>query len=227
MMVPIPDVLDAQGVQAVRALIDSAEWVDGNVTSGHQSALAKSNLQLPEDSAAAQQAAQIVFDAVGKNPLFIAAALPQRIFPPLFNSYAGGHKFDTHVDNAIRIRKGTTFRVRSDLSATLFLEDPAAYDGGELTVETNFGVQQVKLPAGHMILYPASSLHRVEPVTRGRRVASFFWIQSMVRDDGERQTLFDLDGAIQAVAAAQGQDDPAVIRLTGIYHNLLRRWADA
>lgn len=227
MMIAIPAVLDAEGVTKVRALIDAAQWVDGNITSGVQSALAKRNLQLPEDAPEARQAAQIVFDAVGRNPLFIAAALPLRIFPPLFNSYAGGQAFDTHVDNAIRIQKGTTFRVRSDLSATLFLEDPDAYDGGELTVETHFGVQQVKLPAGHMLLYPASSLHRVEPVTRGRRVASFFWVQSMVRDDGERQTLFDLDSAIQSVALAQGQDDPAVIRLTGIYHNLLRRWADA
>ncbi len=227
MMVAIPGLLDADGVARVRALIDSAQWVDGNVTSGVQSALAKRNLQLPEGSAEAQQAAQIVFEAVGKNPLFIAAALPLRIFPPLFNSYAGGQAFDTHVDNAIRIQKGTTFRVRSDLSATLFLEDPDAYDGGELTVETNFGVQQVKLPAGDMILYPASSLHRVEPVTRGRRVASFFWVQSMVRDDSQRQTLFDLDSAIQAVASTQGQGSPEVIKLTGIYHNLLRRWADA
>jgi PKHD-type hydroxylase len=227
MMIPIPGLLDADGVARVRALIDSAQWVDGNVTSGFQSALAKRNLQLPEDSAEAQQAAQIVFDAVSRNALFIAAALPLRVFPPLFNSYGGGQAFDTHVDNAIRIQKGTGFRVRSDLSATLFLEDPDDYDGGELTVETNFGVQQVKLPAGDMILYPASSLHRVEPVTRGRRVASFFWIQSMVREDSQRQTLFDLDSAIQAVAATQGQGAPEVIKLTGIYHNLLRRWADA
>lgn len=227
MMIPIPGLLDADGVVRVRALIDAAQWVDGNVTSGFQSALAKRNLQLPEDSDEAQQAAQIVFDAVSRNPLFIAAALPLRVFPPLFNSYGGGQAFDTHVDNAIRIQKGTGFRVRSDLSATLFLEEPDEYDGGELTVETNFGVQQVKLPAGDMILYPASSLHRVEPVTRGRRVASFFWIQSMVRDDSQRQTLFDLDSAIQAVAATQGQDSPEVIKLTGVYHNLLRRWADA
>ncbi|WP_070157856.1 Fe2+-dependent dioxygenase [Sphingobium phenoxybenzoativorans] len=227
MMISIPGLLDAEGVARVRALIDSAQWVDGNVTSGFQSALAKRNLQLPEESAEAQQAAQIVFDAVSRNALFIAAALPLRVFPPLFNSYGGGQAFDTHVDNAIRIQKGTGFRVRSDLSATLFLEDPDDYDGGELTVETNFGVQQVKLPAGDMILYPASSLHRVEPVTRGRRVASFFWIQSMVRDDSQRQTLFDLDRAIQAVAATQGQGAPEVIKLTGVYHNLLRRWADA
>ncbi|MEJ7933824.1 Fe2+-dependent dioxygenase [Sphingobium sp. AN558] len=227
MLIAIPDLLDATEVAAIRQSIDAAEWVDGNVTSGPQSALAKRNLQLPEDSDAARQAQQIVFGAVGKNPLFIAAALPQRIFPPLFNSYAGGQAFGTHVDNAIRIQKGTTFRVRSDLSMTVFLEDPDAYDGGELTVETSFGVQQVKLPAGHAVLYPSSSLHRVEPVTRGRRVASFFWIQSMVRDDAARQTLFDLDSSIQALASEVGQDHAAVIRLTGVYHNLLRRWADA
>lgn len=227
MLIAIPDLIDAAGVAAIRSVIDAADWVDGNITSGHQSALAKRNLQLPEDCAAAQEAQQIVFDAVGQNPLFIAAALPQRIFPPLFNSYAGGQAFGTHVDNAIRIRKGTTFRVRSDLSITVFLEDPDAYDGGELTIETQFGVQQVKLPAGHAVLYPSSSLHRVEPVTRGRRVASFFWIQSMVRDDGARQTLFDLDSSIQQLAETLGHDNAQVIRLTGVYHNLLRRWADA
>ncbi|MET0361074.1 MAG: Fe2+-dependent dioxygenase [Sphingobium sp.] len=227
MLLPIADLLDADRVRAVRAIIDAADWVDGNVTSGHQSALAKRNLQLPEDSEAAQQAQQIVFDAVGSHPLFIAAALPQRIFPPLFNSYAGGQAFGTHVDNAIRIRQGTTFRVRSDLSITVFLEDPEAYEGGELTIETSFGVQQVKLPAGHAVLYPSSSLHRVEPVTRGRRVASFFWVQSMVRDDAARQTLFDLDTSIQQLAGTLGHDNAQVIRLTGVYHNLLRRWADA
>lgn len=227
MMIAIPQLLDAQGVAAVRAIIDKAEWVDGNVTSGHQSALAKKNRQLPEDSAAAREAGRIILVALGRSPLFIAAALPLKIFPPLFNSYAGGDTFATHVDNAVRIQRGTEFRVRSDLSATLFLEEPGSYDGGELTVEGQFGVQQVKLPAGDMILYPASSLHRVEPVTRGRRVASFFWIQSMVRDDGARQTLFDLDSSIQALAATQGHDHPAIVRLTGVYHNLLRRWADA
>lgn len=227
MLIAIPDLLDAQGVAAVRALIDAADWIDGNATSGHQSALAKRNLQLPESAPQAREAGQIILDALGRNPLFIAAALPLRIFPPLFNSYAGGQAFGTHVDSAVRIQTETGFRVRTDLSATLFLEDPTAYDGGELTVEGQFGVQQVKLPAGHMIMYPSSSLHRVEPVTRGRRVASFFWMQSMVRDDGARQTLFDLDSGIQALAATQGQSDPAIVRLTGVYHNLLRRWADA
>jgi PKHD-type hydroxylase len=201
--------------------------VDGNVTSGHQSALAKRNLQLPEGSIAAQQAGAIVLEALAANPLFIAAALPQTIFPPLFNSYAGGQQFGTHVDNAVRIHAATGQRIRSDLSMTIFLEDPAAYDGGELVVETNFGAQAVRLPAGHAVLYPSSSLHRVEPVTRGRRLASFFWLQSMVRDDAARAILFDLDRSVQELAAANGHADPTVIRLTGVYHNLLRRWADA
>lgn len=227
MLIAIPDLLDADGVTAVRTLIDSAQWVDGNVTSGHQSALAKNNLQLPETAPQAHQAGQMILDALSRSPLFIAAALPLKIFPPLFNSYAGGQAFGVHVDNAVRIQAGTGFRVRSDLSMTVFLEDPATYDGGELTVETLFGVQQVKLPAGHAVLYPSSSLHRVEPVTRGRRVASFFWMQSMVRDDAARQILFDLDSSVQALGATQGQADPQVIRLTGIYHNLLRRWADS
>jgi PKHD-type hydroxylase len=227
MLIAIPDVLDAAGVAQVRALIDAAEWVDGNVTSGPQAALAKRNQQLPEGSAAAQAAGQLVLDALGRSPLFFAAALPLKVFPPLFNRYAGGQDFGLHVDNAIRIQRGTEFRIRSDLSATLFLEDPADYDGGELVIEDRFGPQTVKLPAGHLVLYPASSLHRVTPVARGVRTASFFWLQSMVRDDGERRTLFDLDQAVQAVAASQGQGDPTVVSLTGIYHNLLRRWADA
>nr|WP_087573303.1 Fe2+-dependent dioxygenase [Sphingomonas sp. CDS-1] len=227
MLTVIPELLDADTVGRVRALIDAAQWVDGNVTSGHQSALAKRNLQLPEDCAEAKQAGQIVLDALGRSPLFIAAALPLKVFPPLFNSYAGGQAFGTHVDNAVRIQSGTGFRVRSDLSITVFLEEPDSYDGGELTVETNFGVQRVKLAAGHAVLYPSSSLHRVEPVTRGRRVASFFWLQSMVRDDAARQMLFDLDSGIQQLAVDLGHDNAQVIRLTGVYHNLLRRWADA
>lgn len=227
MLIPIPDLLDAEGVASLRAIIDAAEWADGNMTSGHQSALAKNNLQLPESSQAAKQAGQMILDALGRSPLFIAAALPLKIFPPLFNSYGEGQAFGTHIDNAVRIQSGTQFRVRSDLSMTVFLEDPADYDGGELTVETSFGVQQVKLPAGYAILYPSSSLHRVEPVTRGRRVASFFWIQSMVRDDAARSSLFDLDQSIQTLAAKEGHSDPSIIRLTGVYHNLLRRWADA
>ncbi|SFR82220.1 Fe2+-dependent dioxygenase [Sphingomonas jatrophae] len=227
MMLPIPDLLDADELARIRGLIDTAEWVDGNVTSGHQSALAKRNEQLPEGSAAAQEAGRIVLEALNRSPLFIAAALPLKVYPPLFNRYGGGQAFGTHIDSAVRIRRGTDLRVRTDLSATIFLEAPDAYDGGELIVEGHFGAQAVKLPAGHMILYPASSLHRVAPVTRGARVASFFWIQSMVRDDGERQTLFDLDQAVQTLAADRSHTDKTVIGLTGIYHNLLRRWADA
>ena len=227
MMLAIPDLLDKEGLARVRAIVDGGDWQDGNVTSGHQSALAKKNEQLAEDSVAAREAGKLVLDALGRSPLFIAAALPLKIFPPLFNRYRSGEAFGTHVDNAVRIHRASEFRVRSDLSATLFLEEPDAYEGGELIVEGNLGAGAVKLPAGHLLLYPASSLHRVEPVTKGARVASFFWIQSMVRDDGARTILFDLDQSIQAVAADRGQADREVIRLTGIYHNLLRRWADS
>ncbi|HEX8485804.1 Fe2+-dependent dioxygenase [Sphingomonas sp.] len=226
MLIEIPQVLDATEVARVRGIIDAAAWVDGNATSGSQSALAKDNAQLPEDGVAAAEAGRIVLDALGRSALFIAAALPLKVFPPLFNRYAGGQAFGTHVDTAVRVRRGTDFRIRADLSATIFLEDPNAYDGGDLIVEGAFGEQSVKLPAGHMILYPASSLHRVAPVTRGTRLASFFWVQSMVRDDGARRILFDLDRGVQAVASLQGQGDPATVQLTGVYHNLLRRWAD-
>lgn len=227
MLIAIPELLDAATVQRLRGIIDAAEWVDGNATSGHQSALAKKNEQLPEGSAAALEAGKIITDALAKSPLFIAAALPLKVYPPLFNRYGEGESFDTHVDSAVRIQRGTDFRVRTDLSATLFLEPPEAYDGGELMIEDQYGVQKVKLPAGHMILYPASSLHLVTPVTSGRRVASFFWIQSMVRDDAARRILFDLDQSVQQVTAELTGKHRAAIQLTGVYHNLLRRWADA
>ena len=227
MLIAIPDVLDAGGVARIRALIDAGEWIDGNATSGHQSALAKRNAQLPEESDTARQAGSLILDALAANPLFVAAALPLKVYPPLFNRYAGGEAFGAHVDNAVRIRRGSDFRIRSDLSATLFLADPDSYDGGDLVIEDTFGEQRVKLPAGHMVLYPASSVHRVEPVTRGARIASFFWIQSMVRDDGARRILFELDQAVQDVAGRLGHDDAATVRLTGTYHNLLRRWAEA
>lgn len=227
MMIAIPGVLAGRTLDHVRTLVTEAQWVDGNATSGYQSALAKRNRQLPEDSPAAREAGNVILDALGASPLFIAAALPLKVFPPLFNRYADGEHFGTHVDNAIRLKRGTDFRIRSDLSATLFLADPDSYDGGELVVEDTLGTHKVKLGAGDMVLYPASSLHHVTPVTRGERLCSFFWIQSMVRDDGARRTLFDLDSAIQSVAADRGQDDAAVIKLTGVYHNLLRRWADA
>jgi PKHD-type hydroxylase len=226
MMIAIPGVLSGRTLDHVRTLVTEAEWVDGNATSGHQSALAKKNRQLPEDGDAAREAGGIILDALGATPLFIAAALPLKVFPPLFNLYGGGERFDTHVDNAIRMKRGTDFRIRSDLSATLFLNDPDSYDGGELVVEDTLGTHKVKLSAGDMILYPASSLHHVTPVTRGERLCSFFWIQSMVRDEGERKILFDLDLAIQDVNRERA-GSPAAISLTGVYHNLLRRWADA
>ena len=226
MLTVVPGLLSPAELARVRGLIDDGPWADGNATSGAQSALAKRNEQLPEDSAEARQAGALVLDALGRSALFIAAALPLKVFPPLFNRYAGGQAFGTHVDNAIRIKRGSDFRIRSDLSATLFLADPDEYDGGELVIEEQFGEQRMKLPAGDLVIYPASSLHRVEPVTRGRRVASFFWVQSMVRDDAARRTLFELDEGVQAVAGAMGQGHAAAVKLTGVYHNLLRRWAE-
>lgn len=226
MLLHVPEVLSKAEVTRVRALIDAAQWVDGNVTSGAQSALAKKNTQLPEDGAAAREAGAIVLDALQKKPLFVAGALPLKVFPPLFNRYGVGDKFDTHVDNAVRMRRDSDFRIRSDLSATLFLSEPADYDGGELSVEDTFGVHQVKLAAGDLILYPASSLHFVTPVTRGERVSSFFWIQSMIRDDAKRTLLLQADLAVQTLAAELGQGHAQVVSLTGIYHNLLRMWAE-
>lgn len=225
MLLSIPSVLTKDQVAECRKVLDEAAWVDGSVTAGHQSGRAKDNEQLPEDSITAMSLGDVILAALEKNPLFVSAALPRKVFPPLFNRYAGGQNFGTHVDNAIRQVSGTEHRVRTDLSATLFFSEPDEYDGGELVVEDNFGVQRVKLAAGDLILYPASSLHHVTPVTRGVRVASFFWIQSMVRDDGERTLLFDLDTSIQRLAA-ESPDHPSVIQLTGVYHNLLRRWAD-
>ena len=227
MMLAISGVLDPAQLARIRTLLAAAERIDGNATSGPQSALAKNNRQLPEDSLEARQAGEIVLDALACSPLFVAAALPLKVFPPLFNFYGAGEAFGTHVDNAIRIRRGSDFRIRSDLSATLFLADPDSYDGGELVVEDQLGDHKVKLPAGDMVLYPSSSLHHVTPVTRGERAASFFWIQSMVREDGARRLLFEFDSSIQALAADRGQGDREIVRLTGLYHNLLRRWADA
>lgn len=227
MMLSIPDVLTPEQVAQCRRIMDAADWVDGNVTSGHQSALAKNNMQLPEDSPVARQLGGLVLDALEKAPLFISAALPLKVFPPLFNRYGGGQSFGMHVDNAIRAMRDADFRIRTDLSCTLFLAGPDEYDGGELVVEDTYGTHSVKLPAGHMVLYPSTSLHRVTPVTRGARIASFFWLQSMVRDDGERLLLFQLDRSIQQLAAEKGHADANVVHLTGIYHNLLRRWADS
>ena len=227
MLIAVPDLLSTAELAEIRAIIDAAEWIDGNATSGHQSALAKNNEQLPEDGEAAKHAGRLILDALGRSQLFFASALPLKIFPPLFNRYGAGQEFETHVDNAIRIKRGSDFRIRSDLSITVFLEAPENYDGGELLVEDHYGVQRVKLPAGHAVVYPSSSLHRVTPITRGRRVASFFWLQSMVRDAEERRTLFDLDRAVQRLTGELGGKDRSVIELTGVYHNLLRRWADS
>jgi PKHD-type hydroxylase len=225
MLLTIPDVFPSEQVHLIRQKLDSAEWVDGRVTAGHQSSLAKDNMQIPEGNPVAKEMGEIILQALGQNPLFVSAALPVKVFPPLFNRYSGGQSFGTHVDNAIRHLKGTTHRVRSDLSATLFFSNPEEYDGGELIIEDTYGIHSVKLPAGHMVLYPSSSLHKVNPVTRGSRVSSFFWIQSMIRDDGERTLLFDLDNVTQRLTAEQ-PNGPNAVKLTGIYHNLLRRWAE-
>lgn len=225
MIITIPDVLSPGQLRTARTLLDRAEWVDGRVTAGHQSARSKDNQQLREEAPEARQLGDIILGALELKPRFISAALPLKVFPPLFNRYSGGQSFGLHVDNAIRMVRGSAQRVRTDLSATLFLEEPAGYDGGELVIEDTYGAHAVKLPAGHMVLYPASSLHRVNPVTRGARLASFFWIQSMVREDSQRALLFDMDCAIQRLAQ-DSPDHPSVVQLTGVYHNLLRTWAD-
>jgi PKHD-type hydroxylase len=225
MLLQVPDVLTPEQVAQCRQTLEQAEWIDGRVTAGYQSARTKDNLQLPEDHPAARQLGELILATLQNNALFMAAALPLKVFPPLFNRYQGGQSFGTHVDNAVRQVTGTPHRVRTDLSATLFFTGPDEYDGGELLVEDTYGTHDVKLPAGNLILYPSTSLHHVRPVTRGARIASFFWIQSMVRDDGQRTLLFDLDMAIQRITQ-DVPDHPSAVQLTGVYHNLLRRWAD-
>jgi PKHD-type hydroxylase len=225
MLLQIPQVLDAAQVKQARGVLEAADWVDGKVTAGFQSAMAKNNRQLPEDSPGAAELGAMVVGALNANLLFLSAALPKQIFPPLFNAYSGGQSFGDHVDNAIRHSRAG-LRLRTDLSATLFLSEPETYDGGELVVEDTYGLHSVKLNAGDAVLYPSSSLHRVEPVTRGVRLASFFWVQSLVRDDARRTLLFDMDLAIQRLGQAMGQDDASVVSLTGTYHNLLRMWAE-
>ena len=227
MLLCIPSVLTPEEVADFRARLAEADWADGNATAGEQSRLVKKNRQLPEASPVARELGDRIIDALGRSPLFVSAALPLRTFPPLFNRYGEGEGFGTHIDNAIRPVRGTHTRVRTDLSATLFLSGPDEYDGGELIIEGPFGGQSVKLNAGDMVLYPGSSLHQVTPVTRGERIASFFWIQSMVRSDADRALLFDLDQAIQEQARRSGQGDPLTVQLTGVYHNLIRRFADA
>lgn len=225
MLLQIPDLLNAEQVRHFQGRLAAADWVDGRVTAGYQSARAKNNAQLPEGSPEARELGDIILAELGRNALFMSAALPQRVFPPLFNRYEGGQAFGTHVDNAIRGIPGTGQRIRTDLSATLFLADPGSYDGGELVIEDTYGVQRIKLAAGSMVLYPSTSLHHVTPVTRGARLASFFWLQSLVRADAQRSILFDLDIAIQRLNGKPGAEAEAV-QLTGVYHNLLRMWSE-
>jgi PKHD-type hydroxylase len=225
MLVHIPDVLTSDQVKSALDALERAEWVDGRVTAGHQSARVKYNRQLSETHPVAEEIGDTILTALQRHPLFVSAALPLKVFPPLFNRYEDGGSFGNHVDNAIRQVSGTGHRIRTDLSATLFLAGPETYEGGELLVEDTYGVHGIKLPAGHMVLYPSTSLHSVRPVTRGARVAAFFWIQSMIRDDGQRTLLFDLDTAIQRLNH-DVPDHPSAVQLTGVYHNLLRRWAE-
>ena len=228
MLTCIPEVLSKADVADFRRIMDASDWEDGRSTAGAQSAMVKRNEQLPPDSEAARTLSNRVLSALTASPRFISAAIPLQIFPPLFNRYvaSGGHHFGLHVDNAVRGDRLTGLRIRTDLSVTLFLSEPDEYDGGELVVEDLYGSHEIKLAAGDLVLYPASSLHLVTPVTRGMRVASFFWLQSMVRDAHARSLIFDLDSAIQSLCERLGRDDPETVKLTGIYHNLIRYWAE-
>ena len=226
MLIHLPQVLSADQVKAARQLLDAADWTDGKVTAGEQSAKVKHNTQLPESSEVSQQLGNMIIDAQSNNNQFIASALPAKIFPPLFNRYETGDHFGKHIDNAIRIVPNSVVRVRTDLSATLFFSEPDEYDGGELEIDDVYGKQSIKFAAGDMVLYPSTSYHHVNPVTRGKRVSSFFWMQSMVREDAQRDMLYQMDQSIQSIAADKGMKDDDVIRLTGVYHNLIRRWAD-
>jgi PKHD-type hydroxylase len=227
MLVRIPGVLSAEQVRTIRSRLDAAgdAWVDGRVTAGHQGAQVKRNLQIAEHTPLARELGDLVLGALERNPLFISAVLPARVYPPMFNRYQEGMTFGSHVDGAVRLVPGSGVKIRTDVSATLFLSAPEEYDGGELLIEDTYGVHTAKLPAGDMIVYPATSLHRVSPVTRGLRTGCFFWAQSLVRGDEQRVLLFDLDGAIQRLNAA-GADETARVHLTGCYHNLLRMWSE-
>jgi PKHD-type hydroxylase len=225
MLTTIENVLTGEEVARMRARLAEAEWVDGKVTAGYQAQQVKRNAQIPESSPVARELGDVILAGLARSPVFMSAALPLRVFPPMFNSYAGGQTFGAHVDTAIRQFASTGQRIRTDLSATLFLTSPEEYDGGELDIHDTYGVHSVKLAAGSLVLYPASSLHAVRPVTRGARVSSFFWLQSMIRDDGQRAILFELDTAIQRLAA-DSPGHPSSLGLTGVYHNLLRQWAE-
>jgi PKHD-type hydroxylase len=225
MILEIPHILPPDQLAAARSAIEAADWIDGRATAGHQGAHVKDNMQLPVDHPVARRIGEQIARALLSNPLFMSAALPLHILPPMFNRYTGGQNFGTHVDASIRTIPGTGHRLRTDLSATFFFASPEEYEGGELIIEDTYGAKSVKLPAGGMILYPGTSLHRVTPVTRGTRLCSFFWIQSMIRDDAQRSMLFDMDVAIQRLGS-ENSTHPSVISLTGVYHNLLRQWAE-
>lgn len=225
MLISVPDVLTKDEVKSFREKLDATNWVDGKVTAGYQSARVKDNAQLTEDNPVAVELGEYILRALEQTPLFIAAALPVRIFPPLFNRYAGGQSFGNHIDNAVRRVPNAPIYVRTDLSVTLFLSEPDEYDGGELVVEDTYGTHSVKQPAGSLVLYPSRSLHHVRQVTRGARVSSFFWLQSMIRQDAQRSLLLDLDVSIQQLSH-DVPDHPSLVQLTGVYHNLLREWAE-
>jgi PKHD-type hydroxylase len=225
MILCIPDVLTPEQVTEARALLDAAGWVDGKATAGYQASQVKDNLQLSSMDPVAMQIGETIIKALTANPLFMSAALPLHFLPPMFNRYSGGQQFGTHVDGAIRQIPGAGRRIRTDLSCTLFFANPDEYDGGELHIEDTYGSKSVKLPAGHLVLYPSTSLHRVTPVTRGTRLCSFFWLQSLIRDDQRRSMMFDMDMAIQRLAV-DTPNHPSLVSLTGVYHNLLRQWAE-
>jgi len=225
MLVQIPQLLGADQLRQVRARLDGASWVDGRISAGYQGIKVKDNRQLPENAEVALELGDLILGALERNSLFISATLPNRVYPPMFNRYDSGMTFGNHIDNAVRMLPGSGLKIRTDLSATLFLNAPQDYDGGELCIEDTYGSHAVKLPAGDLLVYPASSLHRVNPVTRGARLASFFWVQSMVRDDAQRRLLFEIDQAVQQLTATSA-DESALLRLTGSYHNLLRMWSE-
>ncbi|BET68266.1 Fe2+-dependent dioxygenase [Opitutales bacterium ASA1] len=225
MILSIPDILPADALRRARERLETADWIDGRATAGHQGARVKNNRQLPVESPVAREVGTVLLQALARTPLFVSAALPLHILPPMFNSYSGGEQFGTHVDGSIRTIPGTDKRLRTDLSCTFFFAGPEEYDGGELIIEDTYGVKSVKLPAGHMVLYPSTSLHRVTPVTRGTRLCSFFWLQSMIREDTKRSLLFEMDVAIQRLGA-DTPGHPSVVQLTGVYHNLIRQWAE-
>ncbi|MDA8486104.1 Fe2+-dependent dioxygenase [Pseudomonas resinovorans] len=225
MLLHIPGIFTTEEAARIREALEQAEWQDGKVTAGYQSAKTKNNQQLAEGDPLAREISTAMLQRLWNNPLFISAVLPNKVYPPLFNRYSGGGAFGYHIDNAVRAIKGSPEQVRTDVSATLFFSEPESYDGGDLVIQDTYGEHRVKLAAGDLVVYPASSLHQVEPVTRGARLASFFWIQSMIREDSQRALLFDMDQAIQSLAR-DVPDHPALVRLTGNYHNLLRRWAE-